>query len=227
MKNLENQLPGVENKIRPEDLGDLGTEGSKIEQVVEQPELSPEEQPEDLNGQITAQEQEIAKLTESIEGTKSKLSAVREGLGLPPTEEDPSSITSEKDTLEKLQREQEELEKQKEEIISEQENKGQKPETKEGGESLKENELVTSDIDIKAVENVLKKNEVYFKSREYSKRQILDSETGTAVPGEFVITIFNSKELDKPASFDFTKKVFEFIKNSELVIRYGKNPERG
>jgi len=121
MKNLENQLPGVENPIRPEDLGDLGMEGSKTEQDIEQPELSPEEKLKGLEGQIEAQEQEIAKLTESIEGTKSKLSAVREGLGLPPTEEDPSSITSEKDTLEKLQREQEELEKQKEEIISEQE----------------------------------------------------------------------------------------------------------
>jgi hypothetical protein len=76
MKSPEDQLPGAGDPVKPEEL-----EGLNVGV------LKPDSQ---------TQEQEIAKLTESIEGTKTKLGVVREGLGLLPTGEEPPSIISEK-----------------------------------------------------------------------------------------------------------------------------------
>lgn len=113
MENIKN----ANNPIKPEELEKVAVEGTKTEQSFEQPMRSQEEQLEGLNDQIRTQKQEITELTRSIEETKTKLSLVRNELGLPPDEEEPPSIVSNKSTLEKLQMEQKELEKQKEEII--------------------------------------------------------------------------------------------------------------
>lgn len=106
-----------EGELTPEELEKLKAEEGKEEK----PELSPEEQLKNLESEVEAKQQEITRLTESIEGTKARLNEAREKLGLPPTEEDPPSVLSEKERLEKLQAEQEALEKQKEELISQQE----------------------------------------------------------------------------------------------------------
>jgi small-conductance mechanosensitive channel len=108
-----------EGELTPEELEKLKAEEGQ-EQVAEEPELSPEEQLKNLEGEAEARQQEITKLNESVEGTKAKINEAREKLGLPPTEEDPPSVSSEKDKLEKLRAEQEGLEKQKEELISQQ-----------------------------------------------------------------------------------------------------------
>ncbi len=109
-----------ESELTPEELEKLKAEEGQ-EQVIEEPELSPEEQLKNLEGEDEARQQEITKLNESVEGTKAKINEAREQLGLPPTEEDPPSVSSEKDKLEKLKAEQEGSDKQKEELISQQE----------------------------------------------------------------------------------------------------------
>ncbi len=108
-------------ELTPEELEKLKLEEGQ-EQVAEKPELSPEEQLRNLEGEAEARQQEMTRLTESVEGTKAKLNEAREKLGLPPTEEDPPSVFSEKDRLEKLQAERDALEKQKEELINQREN---------------------------------------------------------------------------------------------------------
>jgi hypothetical protein len=110
----------LEGELTPKELEKLGVE-EEPEQEVKQPELSPEEQLKILEGEIEARQKEIMRLTKSIERTKSQLNAVRGRLGLPPTEEEPTSTSSEKDKLEKLKAEQEALEKRKEELVSQQE----------------------------------------------------------------------------------------------------------
>lgn len=102
-----------------------------------------------------------------------------------------------------------------------------KQESREGGESLKENDLIVPDDEVGPIKNILEKNEIPYKDREYTKRQVIDAKTGTAVPGEFVLTIFDPERPNRPASFDFVKQVFKLIKDSNMVVRYGKNPERG
>ena len=47
------------------------------------------------------------------------------------------------------------------------------------------------------------------------------------VPGEFVVSINNPERPDEPADFEFTKQVFQLFKDSEIAVRYGKNPEKG
>lgn len=129
-RDMEQQLTGRGlskediNKLTPEGAWEV-LNGEKNEQSGEQSpekaELSPEDKLKNLEGETEARQQEITKLTESVEGTKSKLNKAREELGLPPTEEDPPSVYSEKDRLEKLQAEQDALEKQKEELVNQQE----------------------------------------------------------------------------------------------------------
>jgi len=84
-------------------------------------EFTPEKQIKRLEDEAEFRQQEITGLTESVEGTKIKLSEAREKLGLPPAEEDPPSVFSEKEQLEKLQAEREALEEQREELIRRQE----------------------------------------------------------------------------------------------------------
>lgn len=110
----------AENKLVPEEIERLRVD-EKREQKAEGPALSPEEQLKKLENEIKVRQQEMARLIESIEGTKIKLNQAREKLGLPPTEEEPPSTFSEKDKLEKLKAEQEALEKQKEELVNRQE----------------------------------------------------------------------------------------------------------
>jgi len=110
----------LEGELTPEELEKLKAEEGQ-EQEAEKLELSPEDQLKNLESEATAKQEEMTRLSESIEGTKSALNAAREKLGLPPSEEDPPSVFSEKDKLEKLKAEREGLEKQKEELVSQQE----------------------------------------------------------------------------------------------------------
>jgi len=224
-----NAAKNLEGELTPEELEKLKVEEGQ-EQKSEKPELSPEEQLKNLENEMESLQQEITRLAESINETKSKLNEVREKLGLPPIEEEPPSTFLEKDKLEKLKAEREALEKQKEDLESQenkQENKREeKQESKEGGESLKENDLIVSENGIKPAIKILKENKIQYKDREYTKRQVLDAKTDTAIPGEFILTIFDPEHTDRPASFDFVKQVFKLIKDSKIAVRYGKNPER-
>jgi len=221
--NVGNKLEGGS---APEEPGE--SEKLKVEERQEQEqELPPEEQLKKLDGEGETRQQEITRLTESIEATKTKLNEAREKLDLPPTDEDPPSVFSEKDKLEKLQAEQEALEKQKKESEPQKNKREDKQESKESGESLKENDLIVSDDGIEPAKKILEENEIQYKDREHTKRQVLDAKTDTAIPGEFVLTIFDPEHPDRPASFDFVKQVFKLIKDSDIAVRYGKNPEHG
>ena len=79
--------------------------------------FSPENHLKNLEDKTQAGRQETARLTELVEGTKSKLNKLREQLGLPPTKDDPPGLASEAERRQKLQDEQEELVKQKEELM--------------------------------------------------------------------------------------------------------------
>jgi hypothetical protein len=78
--------------------------------------LSPENDLKNLEDKTQAGQQEITRLTELVEKTKTELNRLREQMGLPPTEDDPPALASEAEKLYKLQAEQEELAKQKEEL---------------------------------------------------------------------------------------------------------------
>lgn len=110
----------LEGELTSEELEKLKAEEGP-EQEQEKPELTPEEQLKNLEAEVESKQEEVTRLSESIEDTKSALNAARENLGIPPTEEEPPSTFSEKDKLEKLKAEQEALEEQKEELISQQE----------------------------------------------------------------------------------------------------------
>lgn len=100
----------------PEELNEKNMKGQESEEQG----LSPEKKLENLEDKIEIQ-QEIDRLTESVEGTKSKLNEVRGKLNLPLDEEDPISTSPEKDKLEQLKVEQEGLKSQKEEFANQQE----------------------------------------------------------------------------------------------------------
>lgn len=110
----------LEGELTPEESKKIKAEEGQ-EQMIEEPALSPEDQLKNLEGEAEATQQEITRITESVEGTKAQLNEAREKLGLPPTEEDPPSVSSEKDKLEKLKSEQEGLKKQTAELVSKQE----------------------------------------------------------------------------------------------------------
>src|SRR3989344_6069290 len=96
-------------------------EGDLVPEKTKQVELSQEDQLKNLANQSEIMQRDITVLTASIEQTKIKLNEARKKFGLAPTEEDPPSVSSGNDRLEKLQAEQEAFEKQRKEIISKQE----------------------------------------------------------------------------------------------------------
>lgn len=220
------------NRLTPEGAWDI-INGKKPEEqsseagAEEEVELTPAERIKNIEDGIQAHQQEITNLAETIEKTRGELNRARKELGLPPTEEEPPSVSSEKEKLEKLKAEQEMLEKQKKELESEDEKNDKKKESKERGEGLKENDLIIADVYIESAKNVLRKNRIPYKEREYKKRQVVDVKTDSAFPGEFVFSIFDPKHPDKPASFNFVSRVFDLLKSSNVAVRYGKNPERG
>ncbi len=115
--HLEN-TPNINNpELSP---GEVGAELAS-EEKQERSELSPEKQLTNLEEEAEARQQEITRLTESVERTKTKVNEMRKELGLPPNKEDPPSVFSETDKLKKLQAEQEALEKQREELVSQEE----------------------------------------------------------------------------------------------------------
>ncbi len=112
----------IDNEFTLEELEEKKEEqGQEQEQQEKEPELSTEEKLEKLEERADILEQEITELNELVQETKDKINESREQLGLPPTEENPPSISSEKDKLEKLRIDQENLEKQKQELVSQQE----------------------------------------------------------------------------------------------------------
>lgn len=89
---------------------------------------------------------------------------------------------------------------------------------------LKENDLILPEgRNIENAEKLLKENGVPCEVEEYMKG--VNSETGR-VPVEFILVINDPQNPDKPAPFDFVKKVFQFLQENEIVVRYAKNPEK-
>ena len=162
--------------------------------------------PRNTQDENEARMAEIARLEQLILRTKDELNREREKLDLPLIEEDPPSVTLERDRLEKL--------------------KGSLRgiESREGGEDFKENDLIVSDDQVGLAKKILEENKIPYTDREYTKRQILDAKNGSAVPGEFILTIFDPEHSDRPAPFEIVKKVFELIRDSEIAVRYGKKP---
>lgn len=138
----------LEVEPTPEESEKLKAEEVPEQDAEQQIELSPEEQLKKLEGDMEDQQQEMVRLSESIDAIKSAIKSVRENLGLPLTGEDPPSIFTEKDKLEKLKAEKETLEKQKECLISQQEeekkNENQKDEI-EQEELVYEENILTND----------------------------------------------------------------------------------
>lgn len=127
-------MESTEKLIIPEKPKEFG-----VESVVETPELSPEEKLNNLDGQIASNNSEIDISSKSIVNTEEKLGEVRNDLELPPMNEEPPSILTEREKIEKLKAEQEELERQKEEITGG-ENAGEgSPEEEEESQESKEN----------------------------------------------------------------------------------------
>jgi len=109
-----------EGELTQEDLEEV--EAAQVQEQGEgKPELSREAQIENLGGEVEDRQQKVARLAESVQGTRTQLDEARGELGLPATEEDPPSVLSEEDELARLRAEQEILAKQKEELISQQE----------------------------------------------------------------------------------------------------------
>ena len=132
-------------------------------------------------------------------------------------EQDYDSEHTDRKGLEKPQKDQQLLENKKTEA---QRSSG-------GGESFKENDLIVPDDEVGRAGKILDENAIPHKDHKYTERRVVDVESGTVVPGEFVLTIFNPEYPDKPASFGFVKQVVILLRNSGIVVRYGKNPERG
>ena len=86
--------------------------------------LTVEEQLGDLAHEAEVKQQQVPPLTQSIEGTKAKLSEIRQKMGLPQPNEEPPSVLSDQKRLEELQAEQKALKKQQEELKGQQEKKG-------------------------------------------------------------------------------------------------------
>lgn len=86
---------------------------------------SPESKPKDRIKEIEAAEEvgqeRVAGLETSIDKTTEELNKTRESLGLPPLTEEPHSLSTDKESVKKLEERQEELEQEKETLADEQE----------------------------------------------------------------------------------------------------------
>jgi len=93
---------------------------------------------------------------------------------------------------------------------------------------LQHNDLIISDSGLTRAKETLKENQVpYELTKMTEKRKLGKSERGETVwePGEFIVTISDPEDPKKPAPFEYVKKVFELLRNSDVSVRYGKNPE--
>src|SRR3989338_2549328 len=102
-----------------------------------------------------------------------------------------------------------------------------KPEKRESGEDLKENDLIIADDQLELAKDILEESHIPHEDKEHKKREEVRGEVDYDVPGEFVVSINNPERPDEPADFEFTKQVFQLFKDSEIAVRYGKNPEKG
>lgn len=112
MDNLNKSIDNSKTMVTPE----VPIEGNNEKPL----ELSPEEQLNNVDGEIKSQEGQILKLTQSVEETKTKLNDIREQLGLPPSEEEPPSVVFGNEKIEELQDTKESLEEEKENLLKEQ-----------------------------------------------------------------------------------------------------------
>lgn len=121
--NLERNPDKKSNvkELDPKNLESAEILEHKETQENKKPKLSSEERLKNTEGKSQANQKEIKRLTELTEKTKGEINDIRKKMGLPPTEEDPPSVSAERDRVKKLEKEQEELEKQKEDIVNEQE----------------------------------------------------------------------------------------------------------
>lgn len=111
-------------ELRKNEFGNLPKieTGQIAENITEKPrEISHEEIIEGLDSTIGKNEQMQEDIAQSIDGTNEKLAALREKLGIPHQREDVSSVSIEKEILDKKALENELLEKEKTERIFQQE----------------------------------------------------------------------------------------------------------
>ncbi|MCK9378786.1 MAG: hypothetical protein M0P97_01415 [Candidatus Moranbacteria bacterium] len=111
-----NETSGI---AKVEQAVDNGSEESGVEG--EAKEVSHEEAIEDLTVQIDGKKELAESISASVEGTNSRLDELREKMGLPVQEDDATSVSIDKETLEKEKEKKGLLEKEKEERIFQQE----------------------------------------------------------------------------------------------------------
>ena len=183
-----------------------GQEKEASVEVAAKPENSPQQEVEKTDYLIQQIREDVEKVTE-------ELAEARASLGLPTPKEVPPAIQTGEETIASL-------EKKKSKLKTEpsQEQKEQK--------ELKENDLIISDRSVDASEKILKDSGIPYVCEERTKRQVVNKEDGTEIPGEFVLTILNPESPEEPAPFEFVKKVFQHIKDADIPVRYGKNPEK-
>ena len=119
-----------EGEIVSEDLKAEEKERAKVE-------LTPEEELREIESEAATRQQEINRLVGSIGETKTKLREAREGLGLPQTDEDPPSVFSSRDKLNKLQAEQATLATRMSEL---RQSLGSEIQTDENSQEVRENQ---------------------------------------------------------------------------------------
>jgi len=100
----------MENQEIPKNLTPEEIEQQKknLEQKQEEKIESPKE--EDPAVRLSNINETVAKKEENIQNTQSKINEIRDGLGLPPTDEVPPSIKNDQDSIAKLNQEKSELE---------------------------------------------------------------------------------------------------------------------
>ena len=94
----------------------------------------------------------------------------------------------------------------------------------EEGSRFGHNQLIVGDTEIKRIKQVLENNNTRFKADRYTEPQRISGGMGneqiTEVPGEYVLTISDPKEI-KPATPEYTGQVFDLLKSQEIAVRYG------
>lgn len=88
--------------------------------------------------------------------------------------------------------------------------------------ALRESDLITSESFFQEAARVLKEAGIPCVAEEYTKGNMIDAESDTRTPDEYVLSIRDTANPKHPATFEATQTAFQALKDAKIVIRYAK-----
>lgn len=79
-------------------------------------------------------------------------------------------------------------------------------------------EIILADSDLENAERILERQQISYRKRPYTPRELIDEATHTHLPGEYIIEVM-APHSSVPADVGYVERVLATLRRNEIIVR--------